>query len=335
MTKHILTTTVLFLGLAVTASAQNRSAADNLQDLRDIGVAVEYAQVDGLEGAKRPTILQRLQDRAKEQLTKAEVPLLKVADDADVTGRPRLVFVVTANKQTDTASAIIVETKLYERVRLWRDATKEMELATWVMQGIGGPVVTERMLFDVFDAQLNSFIRAYREANPKAVPADSTTASPPTQLAENTNGLNGLNGIRLFVSFRRDARPGADQRTELLKALQKGAETKLVAAGIPILTQAGESEKAGQPLLYLFITLSEPNYHRHPIEIESRFWQQVRPIRDLRKEAYVVTWESQANDGPMVTDEAVRRALNSQLDEFIKAYTTANPKPPAANVNAP
>ena len=32
----------------------------------------------------------------------------------------------------------------------------------------------------------------------------------------------------------------------------------------------------------------------------------------------------------MVTDEAVRRAVQSQVDEFIKGYTAANPKPAKA-----
>jgi hypothetical protein len=327
MTKFILTTTVLLVGLTVSVSAQNRSAAENLRGLRNIGLAVEYAQADGLEAAKQPAILQRLQDRARTRLKAAEVPLLETTGD-DIAGRPRLVFVVTANKQVETAPAILVEGKLYERVRLSRDPAKETDLATWVMTGIGGPRVTEQMLFAVFDGQVDQFIKYYSEANPKTMAMDDSTASPPTQLPESPNSLQGLSGCSLFLAFRRDARPDADQHTELQKALQKEAEAKLTQAGIPVLRYADEMEKAGKPLLYLFVKLSQPGYQAPAIEVQSSLWQQVRPIRDLRKETQAVTWQSQSNDGPTVTDEAVRRAVHSQLDEFIKAYTAANPKPP-------
>lgn len=324
MKKYFVTTTIVLLVLCANAAAQNSTDKQTLVGLRDLTVSVEYKQADGLEASKQPIILQHLQERATEQLNKAEIPISKTTDD-DVAGRPRLVFVVTANKDAQTASNVIVETKLYERVHLLRDTTKEMNVGTWVYEGVGiATMVTEKLLTDVFDAQVTSFIKAYQEANPNLKTGSVTSASSIAPLAENANSLQGLKGVRFFTAFR--SQP--PEREELRKALQKEAEAKLAQAGIPML-KGNEIENVGNPLLYLFITVSQPLSHRHAIEIESRFWQQVRPARDLEKEIRVVTWESQANDGPPITDDAVRAVFNQQLDEFIKAYTAANPKPAA------
>jgi hypothetical protein len=326
MKKYCLATTILLLASFGNTPAQNRSEQKTLVGLRDIVMTVKYLQVDGLEASTRPIVLQRLQERANEQLTKAEIPLLKTTGD-DIAGGPALVFFITANKETQNAPTIVVETKLNERVRLGRDATKELDLATWAYDGVGVATrVTEKLLFDVFDTQVNHFIKAYREANPNLKPGENSTASLLAPLRYKVDSLQGLNGTTLFVAFRPDAKPDSPERVELRKALQKEAEAKLVAAGVPIL-RGNDVEPAGRPLLYLLITLSQPLSDRHAIEVESRFWQDVRPLRDPDRNTYAVTWESQGNDGPPITDAAVRAVINSQLDEFIKAYTAANPKP--------
>ena len=97
-------------------------------------------------------------------------------------------------------------------------------------------------------------------------------------------------------------------------------------AGIPLHRYTNESEPAGRPLFNIFITLSWANSWRSPIEIESKFWQRVLPVRDPRKDVYAVTWESRASDGGPITDDAVLHVMKSQLDEFIKAFLAANPK---------
>lgn len=328
MKKYFLAAIIFLLASFANTPAQNRSEQKTLVGLRDIVMTVKYIQVDGLEASKRPIILEQLQERANQQLTQAEIPLLKITDD-DVTGRPVLAFLVTANKDTQTAPTIVVETKLNERVRLGRDATKELDLATWAYDGVGvASRVTEKLLFDVFDTQVNNFIKAYRAANPNLKAGEGTTASSLPPVEDKVDSLQGLNGITLFVAFRPEGKLESPQRVELRKALQKEAEAKLVTAGVPIL-KGNDVEPAGHPLLYLLITLSQPLSDRHAIEIESKFWQDVRPVRDPEKQTYAVTWESQGNDGPPIIDAAVRGVLNSQLDEFIKAYTAANPKPAA------
>ena len=323
MRKHILTITFLLLSLPAYVSAKNRTPKEALVGLRDFGVIVKYDQADGLPEAMRPTVLQMLQDRARDTLRLAEVPLLQSPDEADMTGRPRLVFTLTLNKQSTTAPAIYVDTRLYERVRLWRDQAKEMELATWVAGGVGGPKVTNQMLFDVFDGQLNWFVKDYREANPNATDTVSRTPDPPSQLIDNANSLQGLSGTRLFIwsgpSYSVDARTEA-----LLKKLQSEAENKFKQAGIPILRYINESEKAGRPILYVSIKLIQKPLQAPTIFVESEFSQRVRPVRDPQKVIDAVTWESRASDNQPITDEAVQRVVNSQLDEFIKAYNAAN-----------
>jgi len=326
MKKCFLTTTILLLAAFANASAQSTTPKESLVGLRDVVLSVQYAKIDGLEEAKRPVLLQQLQERAKEQLTKAEIPVLKTIED-DVAGRPHLVFAITANKDTQNAPMIVVTTKVFEPVRLSRDATKEMKVATWSYDGVGlASRFNEKLLFDVFDSQLNSFIRAYRQANPNLKPGESSVASSVAPLRDNANSLQGLEGVTFFVSFRPDGRE-SPERVALRQSLQTEAEARLIKAAIPVLK--GNDPKAGQTMLTFLITLSQPLSDRHAIEIESKLFQYVQPMRDPQKQIWAVTWESQGQNGPPSTDDAVRATVNQQLDEFIKAYTAANPKPAA------
>ena len=325
MTKHIIAASILLLSLFTHISAQNRGDDKTLEGLQNIGLVVQYGNADGLDTAEQPATLQMLQDRARKMLKEAEVPLVESTDEADMKGRPRLVFTVTLNKKTDTAPAVHVESSMYERVRLWRDEKKETDLATWVMDGVGGPTVTQQMLLDVFDGQVKGFVKAYRAVNPNHPPVESGSADQAAQLRDNPNTLEGLTGAQLFVSSRSGAFDHP-RTPALLKMLQSEAEKKFKQAGIPLHQYTNESEPAGRPLFYIFITLSGTNSWRSPIEIESKFWQRVRPVRDPRKDVYAVTWESRASDGGPINDDAVLQVMNSQLDEFIKAFIAANPR---------
>ena len=325
MTKHMIAASILLLSLFTHISAQNSGDEKTLEGLQNIGLVVKYGNADALDTAEQPATLQMLQERARKMLKEAEVPLLESTDEVDMNGRPRLVFTVTLNKKTDTAPAVYVESSIYERVRLWRDEKKETDLATWVMDGVGGPTATQQMLLDVFDGQVKGFIKAYRAVNPNRSPAESGSADQAAQFSDNPNTLEGLTGAKLFVS----SRPGAfdhPRTPALIKMLQSEAEKKFKQAGIPLHRYGSESEPAGRPLFYIFITLSGANSGRSPIEIESKFWQRVRPVRDPRKDVYAVTWESKASDGGPVNDDAVLRVMNSQLDEFIMAFLAVNPK---------
>lgn len=321
MTKRMIAASILLLSLFTLISAQNRGDEKTLAGLQSIGLVVQYGNADGLDAAEQPAILQKLQDRARKLLTEAEVPLLESTDG------PRVVFTVTV-KKTDTTLPVYVESSIHERVRLWRDEKKEVDLATWVMGGVGGPTVTQQLLLDVFDGQVKGFIKAYRAANPNRVQLENGSADQTAQLKDNPNTLEGLTGTRVFISSRSGAFDHP-RTPALMKMLQSEAAKKFKQAGIPLHQYANESESAGRPLFNVFITLSWTNSSRAAIEMESKFWQRVRPVRDSRKDVDAVTWESSASDNGPITDDAVLKVMNSQLDEFIKAFIAANPNLPA------
>jgi hypothetical protein len=313
MKRQTLTTIVVLLILTVHASAQNRN--EGLEGLRDIAVVVKYGQeVDGLPEAMRPSLLLMLQDRAR-HLLKAEVPLVP---EAEMAGRPRLVFTVTS-KTVANVPVIDIESNLYQRVRLQRDSAKEMEVTTWKWGGIAGPITHQKVLA-LFDGQIDEFVKDYRAANANPPPAETRTPDPPAKLIDNASSLEGLKGIRLYVhvKFTPDD-PLADERRQALeKIFESEAEKKLREAGIPTSPYLSQ-------LLFVSISLSQPN-RGSSISVDSSVSQPVGLVRAPQKEIRAVTWESRASERVPPTDEAVSRIMNSQLDEFIKVYNAANPK---------
>lgn len=338
MRPLILAITILLLGLNVHTSAQKRlegfkefNPKQTLEGLKDIGLVVKYGQVDGLPEMMQPTVLQLLQDRAKDLLRLGEVPLLHSTDEAKMAGKPRLVFTVTLTKQTDTLPSVHVESRLYQRVRLWRDSAKEMEVATWDVRS-GRPKATNEVIIALFEQHVDWFVKAYRAMNPNPPRLERRIADPAAQLKDNANSLQGLNGIDAYVSLvnhvvngrRNELLISDEHQRALSNMLPREAESKLKQSGIPLLSYT-DSERTGWPFLRITITLNPPNYYAPAIEIRSELWQRVRTVRDSRR-IYAVTWESLVSEGRPTTDEALLRLMNSQLDEFIKAYTAANPK---------
>lgn len=330
MTKHILTTSFLLLSFFTYTAAQNRldgfkdwGNRQTLEGLGEIGLIVKYDQVDGLATTIQPSILQMLVERAKNLLRQGEVALLESIDEANMVGRPRLVVTVTVKKQSDTAPALIIESKLFQRVRLWRDPSQEIELATWSWSA-GSPNVDYEMLSTRFDMQVSAFVKDYQAANAKPPRVENRTTEPPAQLKGNANALQGLSGIDYITSLEfiefvdPHLQPLADK-------LRPETENKLKQAGIPLL-RASDMARAGYPLLKVRVTLN-PNgkSYAHAIEVRTEFWQRVCSVQDLKKYTYTPTWQSHTIDGSSITEEAVRRLVNSQLDQFIEAYKSANP----------
>ena len=85
MRQHILAITVLTLSLSVTLVAQTREHEQTLESLRDIDLVVRYGHVDGQEESWQSDLLQRLEDRARQRLWEAEIPLSQSKDDV---GKP-------------------------------------------------------------------------------------------------------------------------------------------------------------------------------------------------------------------------------------------------------
>lgn len=343
MIARILSITVLLLGLTAQLAAQTTEKAQTMEGLRDIALVVKYGHVDGPQEKWESTLLQRLEDRARQTLWEAGIPLSQAKPEAAKTSRPQLVFTVTLNRRVE-ADPVLVQGQIFQRVRLWRDSAKELELATWAMYGVGGPQVTEKMVFDVFDGQVNEFLKTYREVNQTSFSVSiPSVADKSAQLQATPNTFEGLNSTGVFVSVRRDmmfdGRPPVSE-----KFLQEAAETKLKEAGIKINRYANEAEQAGHGLLYVWVKLSPPNVTTWapPIDIESSFSQWVRLVRDPTRQAEAVTWRSQDsgpfaktdNGSSVITDEAVLKVVNRQLDEFIKAFKAGSPPPQKAQNTA-
>lgn len=334
MTKQILTATFLLLSLFTCSAAQNRldgfhewNSTQTLEGLRDIGLIIKYGQVDGLEATMQPAILQMLGDRAKSLLKQGQVPLLESTDEADTVGRPRLVFTITVKKPSDIPPALLIECKLFQRVRLWRDASQEFELSTWSWS-VNDPKADYEKLSTLFDMEVNTFVKVYREANPKPLRVENRPTEPPAQLKGSANVLQGLSGIDPIVTlqFIESVDP---QLQALANPLQTEGENKLKQAGIPFLRNASDRVRAGYPLFNVVVTLN-PNLtpYAPAIEVRTEFWQRVRRVQDLQKYTYTQVWQARDQDGAPITEEAVRKIVNSQLEQFIAAYKAANPAPP-------
>lgn len=330
----ILALTVLLLSLTAQLAAQTTEKANTLEGLSEIGLVVKYGYVDGPQEDWQPILLQRLEDRARESLSEAGISI----SQSKAEGRPRLVFTIDLHRES-VGAPVLVQAQIFQRVRLWRDNAKELELETWTMSGVGGPRVSEKMVFDVFEGQVNEFLKTYREVNQTSPVSTQAIADKSAQRNGTPNTFEGLNGTRVFVAVRPDIffdrRPPVSQ-----KLLQQAAETKLQDAGIKVIRYGDEAEKAGHPLLYVWVKLSPPNVQTWdpPIGIETTFSQWVNLVRDPKKHSEAVTWKSE-DSGPfaktdngslVITDQAVLDVMNRQLDDFIKAFKATTPSPQKA-----
>jgi hypothetical protein len=326
---------VVMLSATTYLSAQSRNSNEVLEGLKGIGLVIKYGEVEGLEPAKRPTVLRLLEDRAKGWLRAAQVPF-ELSDEASLRGRPRLVLTITLKKPGDTPPALLVEGSLFQRIRLSRDPAKETDLATWSM-GMMAPEATTELLYVFFEKLVGSFINEYRGANPTPTRIDSRSAELIARSQPNADALQGLNGVRLITSVR-FIQSGSQSNVDMArlkdqsfyKKVQTEAENRLKQAGIPLLLK--ETERPGRPRLEIFITLGEPGLSAPAIEVGSKLWQDVQLLRDAGKQTYLSTWETQnavsyPKDGAsVISEDAVLKIVISQADEFIKAYRAANSK---------
>ena len=332
MTKRILTAVIVLLSMVGYAASQSRAGGfkdwnprETLTGLGEIGLIIKYGQPDPVEEGGQASILQRLRDRAEIRLRQGGVWLSQSTDEAELNAESHLIVTITLKKPSDNPPALLVESKLFQRVRLWRDPAKEMELATWSMSVVGANQ-EEKMLFMLFDKLCDSFVSEYRAANPNPQRVESRKSGTPAQPNTNANALQGMTGVSFTFS------PAFIQLVDAhLKAfsdtLHDEATNKLTRAGIPLLYNASDVARAGYPLLSVQVTLDENRVSYGPaIDVRTEVWQRVCRFQDPRKYTYVVTWESHDRGGLPVTEEALRRIVLGQLDQFVQAYKAANQK---------
>lgn len=149
----------------------------------------------------------------------------------------------------------------------------------------------------------------------------STAALAQSREREN---LRGLKGVRLVIMF--SDRVDESQRSGVVKLLELDAKAKFQKADIPLLQFANEIEEAGFPQLIVTIKLNKPNGFVYPLVTEVKLLQRVRLARDPSIESDIPTWQMTGVGAPEFTVDMIRTQISGEIDQFIRDYTTANPK---------
>ena len=164
--KRIVAALTFLLATSSVASAQFAPSTENLRGLKGVRLIVMFHRADALDEAKRPELLKTLETDARAKLEQAGIPLFRTADEVRNTGYPRLVVVITLDKPNGSVYPVVTEVKLYQRVRLARDPSRETDAVTWSLNGVGGPLQIDRIR-RLVATEIDRFIHDYESVNPK------------------------------------------------------------------------------------------------------------------------------------------------------------------------
>jgi hypothetical protein len=138
-------------------------------------------------------------------------------------------------------------------------------------------------------------------------------------------GLSGLPGVLLFV---RDIKPDAEQDGLSKTSIYTDVDRQLRVAGIRILTQEEWDKLPGRPMLSIeIVTQKARGISLYIFGVEVSLSEQVTALRSGRS-ITASTWESDVigNVSEANLAESVRDNIRGEVDKFINAYRTANPK---------
>jgi hypothetical protein len=139
--------------------------------------------------------------------------------------------------------------------------------------------------------------------------------------------LRGLNGLRVLIG---DLKPDAERDGLQKTTIQTDVELKLRLAGIKVLTQTETMAAPGRPCLHIRVaTLSpEPGPGLYAYFIEASLLQQVRLERNPSTTFGAVTWFTTSRIGTVGSSNlaTIRDAIKEEVDVFINAYLSVNPK---------
>jgi len=139
--------------------------------------------------------------------------------------------------------------------------------------------------------------------------------------------LRGLKGVQVLVEGLspelRDANLDATM-------VQNDVELKLRQAGIKVVTKTESSTTPGMPALCIRADVWHPPTGDYVYDVKVELQQQAR----LEREPKIIangarTWASRGaigTSGIAMLSTSVRDAVTEKVDEFIKAYLSANPK---------
>jgi hypothetical protein len=141
------------------------------------------------------------------------------------------------------------------------------------------------------------------------------------------NSLRDLPGVRVLIT---DLNPEAERDGVVKEELQTDVTSRLIRAGIRVLTEEEWHKIARAPLLYVKVSAlkgSDSAYAYHVnVELYQRVSIEQNPSTSLV--AFAATWSAGSigiSDTPRLKGLVIG-SLRDKIDEFIKAYSTFNPR---------
>lgn len=165
--KRTIVALTFLLATSGVVSAQFTPTKENLRGLTGVSLTVMFARADALDQAQRPEVLKMLEADAVAKLQKAGIPVLRFAGEIQKAGGPRLILLVTLDKPNGFVHPIVTEVKLFQRVRLARDPSIEIDAVTWSLGGVGGPKLDVAVIRDLMSREVDRFIEDYLLMNPR------------------------------------------------------------------------------------------------------------------------------------------------------------------------
>ena len=139
-----------------------------------------------------------------------------------------------------------------------------------------------------------------------------------------TESLRDLKGVYVSVE---SPTPEIQKDGLTEDRIKKDVELMLRMAGIKILSKEEWFDAEGSPSLYVnanVLKLLETREYVYSVNIS--FKQSVYPVREPMEISGAATWSAGGIVGITPDLDKIRASVKEQVDEFIKAYLSVNPK---------
>jgi len=137
--------------------------------------------------------------------------------------------------------------------------------------------------------------------------------------------LRGLQGIFVYVE---PLDPQIEQSGLIKSQIQTDTESQLKSAGIRVSTREDFLKGFGRPYLYINVNISmlKTQITRYLFYLRIELNQEVLLVRAPHTKVSTVTW-STGGWGIDFSLDNIRQTVRTQVDKFVSAYLTENPKP--------